>query len=76
MEAPIGCAPHECYGVYEPFFSRLDDYAERVSKDPVAGCRQYLEDYYYAPKSWSDYLSQDRHGGRARCLPPRQERAQ
>ncbi|MFZ0849955.1 MAG: CoA-transferase [Hyphomicrobiaceae bacterium] len=57
VEAPIGCAPHECYGVYEPFFSALDDYAERVSKDPVAGCRQYLEDYYYAPKSWSEYLS-------------------
>jgi glutaconate CoA-transferase, subunit A len=57
VEAPIGCAPHECYGVYEPFFPALDDYAERVSKDPVAGCRQYLEDYYYGPKSWSEYLS-------------------
>jgi len=57
VEAPIGCAPHECYGVYEPFFAALDDYAARVSKDPVAGCRQYLEEYYYAPKSWSDYLS-------------------
>ena len=21
VEAPIGCAPHECYGLYEPFFS-------------------------------------------------------
>jgi glutaconate CoA-transferase subunit A len=57
VEAPIGCAPHECYGAYEPFFAQLDDYAERVAKDPVAGCRQYLEDYYYAPKSWSEYLS-------------------
>ena len=27
VEAPMGCAPHECYGVYEPFFSHLDDYA-------------------------------------------------
>jgi glutaconate CoA-transferase subunit A len=57
VEAPIGCAPHECYGVYEPFFSALDDYAARISKDPDRGCKQYLEEYYYGPKSWSDYLS-------------------
>lgn len=57
VEAPIGCAPHECYGVYEPFFASLDDYAERISKDPVKGCRQYLDEFYYEPKSWSAYLS-------------------
>jgi len=57
VEVPIGCAPHECYGAYEPFFAVLDDYAERVSGDAVTGCRQYLEEYYYAPKSWPEYLS-------------------
>jgi len=57
VEAPIGCAPHECYGVYEPFFASLDDYAERISKDPVKGCQQYLDEFYYEPKSWSAYLS-------------------
>ena len=57
VEAPIGCAPHECYGVYEPFFSHLDDYAALTTKDPVKGSQEYLERYYYEPKSWSDYLS-------------------
>ena len=57
VEAPIGCAPHECYGVYEPFFASLDAYAERISKDPVKGCQQYLDEFYYEPKSWSAYLS-------------------
>jgi glutaconate CoA-transferase, subunit A len=57
VEAPIGCAPHECYGVYEPFFSNLDAYAERISKDPVESCKQYLDEFYYGPKSWPDYLS-------------------
>jgi glutaconate CoA-transferase, subunit A len=57
VEAPMGCAPHECYGLYEPFFSHLDDYAERTAKDPVKGCQQYLEEFYYGPKSWPDYLS-------------------
>jgi len=57
VEAPIGAAPHECYGLYEPFFPALDAYAARVAKDPVAGCRQYLEEYYFEPKSWADYLS-------------------
>ena len=56
VEAPIGCAPHECYGAYEPFFAALDDYAQRLAKDPVAGCRRYLEEFYYGPKSWSEYL--------------------
>ena len=57
VEAPIGCAPHECYGVYEPFFSHLDDYAALTTKDPVKGTQEYLERYFYEPKSWPDYLS-------------------
>jgi glutaconate CoA-transferase, subunit A len=57
VEAPIGSAPHECYGVYEPFFKSLDAYAAQISKDPVKGCQDYLEEYFYAPKSWSDYLA-------------------
>src|SRR5262245_19448293 len=24
VKAPIGCAPHECYGVHDPFFTQLD----------------------------------------------------
>ena len=57
VEAPIGCAPHECYGVYEPFFSHLDDYAALTTKDPIKGTQEYLERYFYEPKSWPDYLS-------------------
>jgi glutaconate CoA-transferase subunit A len=57
VEAPMGCAPHECYGLYEPFFSHLDAYATRVSKDPVKGCLEYLDEFYHGPKSWPDYLS-------------------
>lgn len=57
VEAPIGCAPHECYGIYEPFFSHLDYYAGLTSKDPVRGAQQYLDEFYYGPKSWPDYLA-------------------
>ena len=57
VEAPIGCAPHECYGVYEPFFTHLDDYAALTTKEPVQGTRDYLERYYYEAKSWPDYLA-------------------
>ena len=57
VEAPIGCAPHECYGIYEPFFSHLDDYAALTTKEPVKGSQEYLERYFYEPKSWPDYLS-------------------
>jgi glutaconate CoA-transferase subunit A len=58
VEAPIGCAPHECYGVYEPFFTHLDEYAAITTKDPIKGAADYLQRYYYEPKSWPDYLSQ------------------
>jgi glutaconate CoA-transferase subunit A len=43
--------------MYEPFFTQLDAYAARTSKDPVKGCLEYLEEFYYGPKSWADYLS-------------------
>jgi glutaconate CoA-transferase subunit A len=57
VEAPLGCAPHECYGMYEPFFPHLDEYAALSSKDPVGGPARYLEEYYYEPKSWTEYLA-------------------
>src|SRR6478735_11400369 len=33
VEVPYGCAPHECYGVYEPMFEHLDGYAEGIKQD-------------------------------------------
>jgi len=57
VEAPFGCAPHECYGLYEPFFEHLDRYAKISSQDPVKGPQQYLDEFYYGPKSWPDYLA-------------------
>ena len=57
VEVPYGSAPHECYGLYEPFFSHLDHYAELTRKDAAAGVKQYLDEYYYAPATWADYLA-------------------
>ena len=56
VEVPYGCAPHECYGVYEPFLPNLDAYAESTTKDPVAGVAQYLDRFVYGPKNWAAYL--------------------
>jgi glutaconate CoA-transferase subunit A len=56
VEVPFGSAPHECYGLYEPFFRHLDSYAESTKRDPEAGVRQYLDRYYHGPKSWAEYL--------------------
>jgi glutaconate CoA-transferase subunit A len=56
VEVPFGCAPHECYGAYEPFFEHLDRYAALIRKDPEAGMREYLARHVYEPKSWTDYL--------------------
>lgn len=56
VEVPFGCAPHECYGVYEPFFKHHDMYAELIRKDPAKGIAEYLDRYFYGPKSWTEYL--------------------
>ena len=56
VEVPYGSAPHECYGMYEPFFQHMDDYAALTKKDPEAGAAEYLERYYYGPASWPEYL--------------------
>jgi glutaconate CoA-transferase, subunit A len=56
VEVPFGCAPHECYGLYEPFFKHHDMYAELIRKDPAKGIAQYLDRYFYEPKNWTEYL--------------------
>ena len=57
VELPFGCAPHECYGVYEPMIRHMDHYVGLVNKDPIAGMEQYLAKYVYGPKSWTDFLN-------------------
>jgi glutaconate CoA-transferase subunit A len=57
VELPFGCAPHECYGVYEPMMKHMEYYVELVNKDPVKGMQEYLERYVYGPRSWNDFLN-------------------
>ena len=57
VEVPFGCAPHECYGLYEPFYSHMDMYAQMTARDPEAGAAAYLERFYHEPKDWADYLN-------------------
>ena len=57
VEVPYGSAPHECYGMYEPFFGHLDDYAALTKRDPEAGAKDYLDRLYHAPENWTEYLS-------------------
>ena len=56
VEVPYGCAPHECYGMYEPFLPNLDYYAKLTRLDPDAGLKDYLKRFVYEPKSWNVYL--------------------
>ena len=56
VELPFGCAPHECYGVYEPMIRHMEEYVGLVNMNPVTGMKQYLDKYVYGPKSWNDFL--------------------
>ncbi|MCC7016030.1 MAG: CoA transferase subunit A [Rhodospirillales bacterium] len=55
-EAPFGSAPHECYGLYEPFFKHMDLFAEMTRADVEKGAADYLQRFYYEPKSWTEVL--------------------
>src|SRR5215470_4390332 len=57
VELPFGCAPHECYGVYEPMLRHMEYYVGLVNGDPIGGMKQYLERFVHAPKSWSEFLA-------------------
>ena len=57
VEVPYGAAPHECYGMYEPFFNHMDYYANLTKDDPDSGVAEYLDRFYYQPSSWSEYLN-------------------
>jgi glutaconate CoA-transferase subunit A len=57
VELPFGCAPHECYGVYEPMIRHMQYYVALVNSDPIEGMRQYLERFVYGPKSWNEFLT-------------------
>lgn len=56
VELPFGCAPHECYGVYEPMLRHMQYYVDLVNGDPVTGMREYLERFVHGPTSWTEFL--------------------
>ena len=56
VEVPYGCAPHECYGIYEPFLPNLDAYTDMIRTDPEAGVKEFIQKYIKEPESWAAYL--------------------
>ncbi len=56
VEVPYGCLPHECYGYYEPDFSHMDYYVKLMMGKGPEGVKEYLEQYVYAPESWTHFL--------------------
>jgi len=62
VEVPYGCLPHECYGYYEPDFSHMDSYVKLMMGKGPEGVKEYLDQYVYAPESWTDYLEMLKFG--------------
>ncbi len=56
VEAPFGSLPHECYGLYEPDFNHMDMYVKLMMGKTVDGVKEYLDKYFYSPKTFDDYL--------------------
>ena len=62
VEVPYGCLPHECYGYNEPDFSHMDYYVKLMMGKGPEGVKEYLDQYVYAPESWTDYLEMLKFG--------------
>lgn len=56
VEVPRGAAPHECAGIYEPFYSVMDDYAAKTRAEGIEGARDFMNRAVYGPDSWNDFL--------------------
>jgi glutaconate CoA-transferase subunit A len=56
VEVPYGSLPHECYGSYEPDFNHMDMYVKLMMGKTVDGVKEYLDKYFYSPKTFDDYL--------------------
>ena len=76
VEAPIGCAPHECYGVYEPFFTAPRRLCRAHIEGPGEGLPAVSRGVLLRAEVLARLSRQARHGRGARCVPPRQERPQ
>lgn len=62
VEAPFGCAPHECYGLYEPFFDHMDGYARLTAEDADAGVADYLRRFYHRAEKLDGVSGANRAG--------------
>jgi glutaconate CoA-transferase subunit A len=56
VEVPYGSVPHECSGLYEPFYSHMDEYAGVTRKEGLEGAREYMKKYVYEPEDWNGFL--------------------
>lgn len=56
VEVPYGAAPHECAGIYDPFYKRMDEYSERTRKDGVQGALDYMQEHVFEPRDWNAFL--------------------
>ena len=57
VEAPIGLRPARVLRRLRAVLLAPRRLRRPTTKDPVKGAQEYLERYYYEPKSWPDYLS-------------------
>jgi glutaconate CoA-transferase subunit A len=56
VEVPYGSVPHECSGLYEPFYGHMDEYAGLTREKGLEGVREYMKKYVYEPKDWNGFV--------------------
>ncbi|MBI2880889.1 MAG: CoA transferase subunit A [Candidatus Tectomicrobia bacterium] len=57
VEVPYGSVPHECWGLYEPFYRHMDFYAKLTREKGLEGAHEYLKKCVYEPEGWNDFLN-------------------
>ncbi|HJM43738.1 MAG TPA: CoA transferase subunit A, partial [Nitrospinota bacterium] len=56
VEVPYGSVPHECSGLYEPFYGHMDEYAGLTREKGLEGAREYMKKYVYEPEDWNGFV--------------------
>lgn len=58
ISAPFGSFPHECPGYYEQSFEHFQTYSRDLSDDGLDGIDEYLQQYFYEPDTFEEYLDE------------------
>lgn len=57
VEAPYGCFPHECWGLYDADIEAIGNYGTAVAEEGAPAAARWLERWVLEPATFGEYLA-------------------